>query len=108
MTVSKLLFPLLIACIVLIRAGFACADGVATSAEQDKEVCGGCYESCAFASIDCRELACRSAGGKPMPGTCYGAQDDPRRIGAAEKCDTDFELCKAHCAATAACQKVQH
>jgi hypothetical protein len=42
-----------------------------------------------------------------MPGTCYGAQDDPERIGAAEKCDTAFERCKARCAATNACQKVQ-
>src|SRR3954452_16925530 len=107
MTGPKLLLTLLSACIALTPVASPSADDAGSSAKQNKEVCGACYESCAFAAIDCREQACRSAGGKPMPGTCYGAQDDPERSGAAEKCGTAFELCKTHCAATNACQTVQ-
>lgn len=42
-----------------------------------------------------------------MPGTCYGAQDNPQRIGDAEKCGAQYESCEALCAATVECKKVQ-
>jgi hypothetical protein len=71
-----------------------------------KEACEACIERCAFTVLDCREAACRAAGGKPEPGTCHGAQDDPRRLTAVEACSREYDACQHACRATASCSSV--